>query len=193
MCQRLSHVGGRLAAWLNAQGALTTKNRPFGKDTVRDMLLNSTYCGYVAGMRSKDRSNKGLHEATVSEELFDRVQDVRSWRAHVVKPGRPSDEYLLRKLLHYERCGARMHGSRGSRPPTRRYQCSTRRHSGGCDQPQTKAEPLEARAAHRLAQGLPARRGASRIRPLVATRRRATLRRHRCATPGADSPAQPAP
>src|SRR5579884_2547918 len=91
-----------LAAWLNAQGALTTKNRPFGKDTVCDMLLNSTYCGYVAGMRSKDRSNKGLHESIVSEELFDRVQEVRGWRAHFVKPGRPSDEYLLRKLLHCE-------------------------------------------------------------------------------------------
>ena len=29
----------------------------------------------------------------------------------VVKPGRPSEEYLLRKLIHCERCGARMHGT----------------------------------------------------------------------------------
>ncbi|TML13409.1 MAG: hypothetical protein E6G33_12090 [Actinobacteria bacterium] len=95
-------------------------------------------------MRSKDRSVRGLHEAIVSEELFDRVQEVRAWRARVVKPGPPSEDYLLRKLLHCERCGARMHGTRGSRPPVRRYLCSTRRHGPGCDQPITRAEPLEA-------------------------------------------------
>jgi DNA invertase Pin-like site-specific DNA recombinase len=175
-----------LAAWLNAQGALTTKNRPFGKDTVRDMLLNSTYCGYVAGMRSKERSNKGLHEPIVSEELFDRVQEVRGWRAHFVKPGRPSDEYLLRKLLHCDRCGARMHGTRGSRPPTRRYQCSTRRHGGSCDQPQTKAEPLETQVIEWLKDFRPddelrafvlaSLRGAARRSDDVAVRRRELIR-----------------
>ncbi len=132
-----------LAAWLNAKGARSAKGRPFTRDTVRELLLNSAYCGYVGGLRSKDRSVRGLHEPIVSEELFDRVQEVRTWRARVVKPGPPSDEYLLRKLLHCERCGARMHGTRGSRPPVRRYLCSTRRHGDGCDQPITRAEPLE--------------------------------------------------
>jgi site-specific DNA recombinase len=132
-----------MAAWLNAKGARTTRGRAFGKDTVRDMLLNAAYCGYVNGMRSKDRSIRGLHEPIVSEELFDRVQEVRAWRVRVVKPGRPSEEYLLRKLLYCERCGARMHGNRGSTPRVRRYLCSTRRHGEGCDQPLAHAEPLE--------------------------------------------------
>ena len=132
-----------LAAWLNAKGARSAKGRPFTRDTVRELLLNSTYCGYVGGLRSKDRSIRGLHEPIVSEELFDRVQEVRTWRARVVKPGPPSDDYLLRKLLYCERCGARMHGTSGSRPPVRRYLCSTRRHGDGCDQPITRAEPLE--------------------------------------------------
>ena len=132
-----------LAAWLNAKGARSAKGRPFTRDTVRELLLNSAYCGYVAGLRSKDRSVRGVHDPIVSEKLFDRVQEVRTWRARVVKPGPPSDEYLLRKLLYCERCGARMHGTRGSRPPVRRYLCSTRRHGDGCDQPITRAEPLE--------------------------------------------------
>ena len=132
-----------LAAWLAAKGARSAKGRPFSKDTVREILLNSAYCGYVGGLRSKDRSVRGLHEPIVSEELFDRVQEVRTWRARVVKPGPPSEDYLLRKLLHCERCGARMHGTRGSRPSVRRYLCSTRRHGDGCDQPITRAEPLE--------------------------------------------------
>src|SRR6266508_2210983 len=133
-----------LAAWLNAKGARTARGRPFGKDTVREMLLNAAYCGYVCGLRSKDRSIRGLHEPLVSEELFERVQGVRTWRARVLKPGPPSEEYLLRKLLHCERCGARMHGTRGSRGKVRRYQCSTHRYGGPCDQPIAGAEALEA-------------------------------------------------
>jgi hypothetical protein len=50
------------------------------------MLLNSAYCGYVGGPRSKDRSIRGLHEPIVPEHLFDRVQELRSWRVRVVKP-----------------------------------------------------------------------------------------------------------
>src|SRR6266568_1304522 len=133
-----------LAEWLNARGARTAKDRAFGKDTVREMLVNAAYCGYVCGLRSKDRSVRGLHEPLVSEELFDRVQEIRAWRTRVLKPGKPSEDYLLRKLLYCERCGARMHGTRGSRAGVRRYLCSTRRYSKGCGQPITQAEPLEA-------------------------------------------------
>ena len=133
-----------LAEWLNARGARTAKDRAFGKDTVREMLVNAAYCGYVCGLRSKDRSVRGLHEPLVSEELFERVQEIRAWRTRVLKPGKPSEDYLLRKLLYCERCGARMHGTRGSRAGVRRYLCSTRRYSKGCGQPITKAEPLEA-------------------------------------------------
>ncbi len=96
-----------LAAWLNAKGARTSRGREFGKDTVREMLCNAAYAEYVSGLRDKTRAIKGLHEPIVSDELFDRVQEVRSWRTTVVKPGRPSEDYLLRKLLCCERCGAR--------------------------------------------------------------------------------------
>jgi hypothetical protein len=71
------------------------------------------------------------------------VQEVRSWRARVVKAGRPSEEYLLRKLLCCERCGARMHGCRTGRNAMRRNQCSTRRHHGTCEQRTVPAIPLE--------------------------------------------------
>ena len=133
-----------IAAWLNAKGARTTKGRAFAKDTVREMLVNASYCGYVTGLRDQSREIRGRHEPIVPEELFDRVQEVRSWRTRVLKPGPPSDDYLLRKLLYCERCGARMHGTRGSRPPVRRYICSTRRHGDPCGEPIVKAEPLEA-------------------------------------------------
>jgi site-specific DNA recombinase len=133
-----------IAAWLNAKGARTATGREFSKDTVREMLCNAAYAGYVTGLRDKSREIKGLHEAIVPEELFDRVQTIRAFRARVKQPSPPSDDYLLRKLLCCERCGGRMHGTRGSRPPVRRYQCSSRRHGGDCSQPIVKAEPLEA-------------------------------------------------
>jgi hypothetical protein len=109
------------------------------------MLCNAAYAGYgyVSGLRDKSRSIRGLHEPIVGDELFDRVQEVRSWRTMVVKPGRPSEEYLLRKLIHCERCGARMHGCRTRREGLRRYQCSTRRHHGDREQTMTPAQPLE--------------------------------------------------
>src|SRR3974390_392651 len=80
-----------LAEWLNSKGQRTSRGRGFGKDTVREMLVNSACGGYVSGLRSKARSIRGVHEAIVSEELFDRVQQVRGWRTHVVKPGPPSE------------------------------------------------------------------------------------------------------
>ncbi len=132
-----------LADWLNAKGARTARDRQFSKDTVREMLCNAAYAGYVSGLRDKTRAIKGLHEAIVTDELFEKVQEIRSWRTRVVKPGRPSEEYLLRKLLCCDRCGARMHGTRGSRAGIRRYQCSTRRHHGNCTQAIVKAQPLE--------------------------------------------------
>jgi site-specific DNA recombinase len=84
-----------MAAWLNAKRARTAKGRAFAKDTVREMLVNAAYCGYVTGLRDQSREIRGRHEPLVPETLFDRVQEVRSWRTRVLKPGPPSDEYLL--------------------------------------------------------------------------------------------------
>jgi hypothetical protein len=132
-----------IAAWLNARGARSARGRLFGKDTGREMLCNAAYVGYVSGLRDKSRTIRGLHEAIVSDELFGRVQEVRSWRIRVLKPGPPSDEYLLRKLLYCERCGSRMHGTRGSKTATRRYMCSTRRYGHACGERIIKADQLE--------------------------------------------------
>lgn len=167
-----------LAAWLNAKGVRSNRDRQFGKDTVREMLCNAAYAGYVTGGRSRDRSIPGLHEAIITDELFDQVQEIRSWRTRVVKPGRPSEEYLLRKLLHCERCGARMHGTRGSRAGIRRYQCSTRRHHGDCDQAMVKAEPLE----EQLVAWLHAFQPDAKLRDLVLDTIRAGTQAH----PGED-------
>jgi site-specific DNA recombinase len=137
------HTDRTLAEWLNLQGQRTTKGRAFSTDTVREMLANTAYCGYVSARRDKTKATKGLHEAIVPEELFDRVQLLRRQRARTLNPGRPSPRYVLKGLAHCRRCHARMHGSIGGRDLKARYYCSTRRANRSCDQPITSAEQIE--------------------------------------------------
>jgi DNA invertase Pin-like site-specific DNA recombinase len=132
-----------IAQWLSATGARTNRGRPFSKDAVRSILSNAAYCGYVSPRRDVSRTTKGLHEPIVSEELFVRVQEMRTWRARVLKAGPASNDYLLRKLLRCDRCGARMHGTRGGRNGSRRYMCSARHYATPCGEPMIQAERLE--------------------------------------------------
>ena len=139
-----------LASWLNAQGARTRNGNPFSKDTVREMLVNAAYAGYITGRRNKDTSIKGNHPPIVEWELFERVQAIRTSRTTTLHPGRPSAGYALSKILSCERCGAPMHGSVGGRHGIRRYVCSSRKqHLNRCAEPIIVAEKIEeAVAAH---------------------------------------------
>ena len=138
------HTDRSLAAWLNAQDQRTARGRTFGADTVREMLCNSAYCGYVSGRRDRSKAIKGRHEAIVDEQLFNRVQELRRVRARTLKPGRPSSRYLLRGLARCERCQGKMQGTAVGRRLAARYYCATRRASHTCDQPLIHADLVEA-------------------------------------------------
>ena len=138
------HSDRSLAAWLNANGQRTTRGRSFTTDTVREMLCNATYCGYVSSRRDRSKEIRGLHAPIVDEELFDRVSELRRQRARTHKPGRPSNRYLLRGLARCERCQQRMHGTAVGRNLAARYYCSSRRGGGDCDQPVAPVEQVEA-------------------------------------------------
>jgi site-specific DNA recombinase len=141
------HTDRTLAEWLNIQGQRTTRGRLFSSDTVREMLCNAAYCGYVSGRRDKSKTIKGLHEAIVPEELYDRVQLMRRERARTLKPGRPSPKYVLRGLARCRRCHANMQGTSGGRDLKARYYCATRRANRSCDQPIIPAEQIEQQLA----------------------------------------------
>ncbi|MGH2865670.1 MAG: recombinase family protein [Solirubrobacteraceae bacterium] len=98
------HTDRTLAAWLNVNDQRTARGRAFGVDTVRETLCNTAYCGYGSARQDTSKTIKGLHEAIVPEALFDRVQEMRRQRARNLKPGRPSQRYLLRGLARCERC-----------------------------------------------------------------------------------------
>jgi DNA invertase Pin-like site-specific DNA recombinase len=138
------HTDRTLAEWLNVNEQRTTRGRSFGVDTVREMLCNTSYCGYVSARRDKTKAIKGLHEPIVEEALFDRVQGMRRERARTLKPGRPSQRYLLRGLARCERCQGKMQGTAIGRKLVPRYYCASRRADHSCDQPLIHADLVEA-------------------------------------------------
>jgi site-specific DNA recombinase len=138
------HTDRTLAEWLNVNEQRTTRGRSFGVDTVREMLCNAAYAGYVSGRRDKTKAIKGLHEPLVEEALFDRVQEMRRQRARTLKPGRPSQRYLLRGLARCERCQGKMQGTAIGRKLVPRYYCASRRADHSCDQPLVHADLVEA-------------------------------------------------
>jgi Recombinase/Recombinase zinc beta ribbon domain len=155
-----------LASWLNERGHRTTRGNPFCADTVRDMLGNLTYCGYVTAQRSTSKEIRGRHELLIDEELFDRVAELRRQRMTTRNPGRPSPRYLLRSIVRCERCGGRMHGTASGRKGEARYYCSTRRKKHGCDQPLAPALPIE----HQIAEWVADFRPTAAIRDEIMAR-----------------------
>ncbi|HTW41595.1 MAG TPA: recombinase family protein [Solirubrobacteraceae bacterium] len=149
------HTDRTLAAWLNVNEQRTARGRTFSPDTVREMLCNAAYCGYVSPRRDRTKTIKGLHEPIVEEALFDRVQEMRRQRARNLKPGRPSQRYLLRGLARCERCQGKMQGTAIGRKLVARYYCATRRADHSCDQPLVHAERVEAQLVQFVADFKP--------------------------------------
>lgn len=137
------HTDRTIAQWLNVQGQRTAKDRAFSTDTVREMLCNAAYAGYVSARRDREKTIRGKHEPLVEETLFDRVQEMRRQRARTLNPGRPSSRYLLRGLATCERCQGRMQGTSVGRKLAARYYCATRRTTHACDQPLIHADRVE--------------------------------------------------
>ena len=134
-----------LARVLNERGQRTTRGALFCADTVRDMLGNLSYAGFVTAQRSTNRDIRGKHEPIITEALFERCADIRRKRTTTRHPGQSLATYLLRSLARCERCDGRMHGQKAGKKSTPRYYCSTRRKQGsGCDQPLALAAEVEA-------------------------------------------------
>ena len=105
-----------IAVLLDEHGYKTKRGRRFSKDTVRDMLQNQVYLGkvrYQQYKRHADRSRDytvpvewfdGQHEAVISQELFDRCQEVRAKRASHRQATARYNPYLLRGLVYCYRC-----------------------------------------------------------------------------------------
>ena len=82
------------------------RNYLWGKDTVKCMLTNAFYLGYV---KHKDRLLPGKHEPIITQELFDKVQQVR--KKHYRAPSTFTQRYrtyLLKGLLRCAHCSEKL-------------------------------------------------------------------------------------
>ncbi len=129
-----NHSDLTIAEELNGRGLTTIwkgKRVPFQKDTIKTMLQNRFYLGFVT---YKGEERPGAHAPAIDRDLWDRCQAVRTRRG-----GTPGGRLpirgigaLLSEIAYCGKCGARMHtamcGSDASRQ--RYYRCSTRRKFG---------------------------------------------------------------
>lgn len=112
-----AYTATKIAQLLNEQGFRTrntrkdpevgvTGPRPFGKESVVDMLRNPFHAGKV---RYRDGELvPGAHEAAVSWDLFERVQQQLDRHARHGRGERTKHTYLLNGLLRCYHCGERV-------------------------------------------------------------------------------------
>lgn len=104
-----------VASALNKAGYRAKTGRPFAKDTVRVILSNKIYVGYVSyhKMRQNSKGKRdyvtptqwlpGKHEPIISDELFQQVEKIQQNRKRLSghKHYRP---HLLRGLVYCQHC-----------------------------------------------------------------------------------------
>ena len=164
-----------IAHFLNEKGYKSKSGRPFSTDTVRDMLQNRTYLGYVRyqayGRHADGRRRfdapvkwfKGKHDAVISEAVLDKCVEVRNIKAVTKKHFYPKHRtYLLNSILFCADCVENMPNithddSYGKmRAHTRGgtylyYRCRARDFGRTCTQSKSiRADIIEAQVVHML-------------------------------------------
>ena len=140
---------GYIANFLNQAGYRTVRDNTFSYCSIREILDNPIYKGYIrygryenwSEKRRKGKSKnpilvKGLHEPIVSEELWDKAALLRSKRSDNTARVYDSDN-ILSSILKCPLCGAPMVISRsryklksGKKCVVRYYTCSRYKNKG---------------------------------------------------------------
>lgn len=111
-----------IATWMNEQSviqSLRASEKPIGKEMIRDLLQNRVYTGrvpysnteYSRGFGQGKKSSRhrkewfeGIHEAIISDELYDLCQDVRKKNTkYRIASGRMRT-YILHDRVYCTRC-----------------------------------------------------------------------------------------
>ncbi|HUX85919.1 MAG TPA: recombinase family protein [Chloroflexota bacterium] len=125
----------QLADELNSRGFCPRSKQGkvrFSKASVQGMLKNPVYAGYVT--RHGEILGRGLHEAIVQQDLFERVQRMIAVRAR--KPRsysqRPPFPYLIAGIAHCASCGGSLWANGTNDGRYRYYRCAARQHGEVC-------------------------------------------------------------
>ena len=150
-----------IARMLNDRGYRSKTGKRFSKDTVRDLLQNRTYLGYIRYQeyrRNADGSRswrapvqwfEGQHEPIIDEALFEACQRVRARKAP--RKGvdvRERSPYPLSGLIYCGHCGRKLRAQ--SDRHVRRYRCRARELGYDCEQTSVRADEAEAQVVAAL-------------------------------------------
>lgn len=128
--------------YLNAQGYKTIQNKPFGKNSIRNILGNKRYIGTYT---YKDTEIAGGIPRIISDELFNKVQEVLKKNKKAPARARAKEEYLLTTKLFCGYCKEMMTGFSGTGKlgkVYRYYECKgTKKHT--CKKKRVKKEYIE--------------------------------------------------
>ncbi len=106
-----------LAKYLNDQGFKTSGGRAFCEDTIRSMLENVLYCGFVVynnRATKKVELYKAKHPPIISLDLFVRMREYRKQKTdrytrRVANGEKLKNHYLVQALVCCSECGHRLH------------------------------------------------------------------------------------
>ncbi len=134
-----------VAMALNEKGYRTAGNqgnRPFSRDTVRDMLQNRFYLGELPD--GNGSWIEGKHEPFISEEFFLAAQETRARnrRTRQTITSRATT-YSLSCITYCRKCGGKMRTHQNPKGEPRMY-CATRAKGLGCDCKSTFLKVYEA-------------------------------------------------
>jgi len=137
---------------LNKEGYRTQTGRPFGKNSIHDILRNEKYRGVYIFNRSASKVNgkRNHHKSKDEDEIIrieggmPRIIDDETWervqeRMKRNKKGANSAKeiYLLSGLIYCGKCGGAMTGTRKFAGRNKSlyvsYECSTRKRTKTCD------------------------------------------------------------
>ena len=154
---------------LNDAGYRSKTGRRFSIDTVRDMLQNRTYLGYIKYQpyRRNDNGTRsyaskiewfdGKHDAIIPEELFETCQDARYAKAAHHDHHPKHRAYLLRNIIFCADCVANKpenisddNYGKMRATSTNFYRCRARDFSRKCPQPSISSELAEAQVVELL-------------------------------------------
>lgn len=121
----------------------------FNAKTIYYILMNPVYCGKIrwnyrknGKLTEKEIIVDGDHEPLISEEEFNRVQQIRGFRKSLKKAA--TSEYSFSGVLFCGRCGKPMIGGKKNlkKGEYRFYRCSSRYQKGKCDMPAIAEEAV---------------------------------------------------
>ncbi|WP_352402815.1 recombinase family protein [Pyramidobacter sp.] len=153
----------RIIRYLNANGYHSKRGKPFGKNSLRDLLRNIRYTGVytynmvqvkdpvgVRNNRPKPKEEQIMIEggipAIIDKETFEQVQIQISRNRQFAARGKSKVVYLLSGLVRCGECGARMYASQSKDRHgniTNYYVCSTKDYKKCCDNKSIRRDVID--------------------------------------------------